>query len=158
MPKATPVRWRYCPHFKPLTIHCEFPPERALTPPPLTQHRVFSQDADSVQPIVQSIPAAPEPCVSAGMSSKKIQKPRGEVSRISRGGYNLQETLGWSSSEYEEIRVSGHRSILLFAEHHITSHLQSFVVHLAREYLKVNQSWKKQSRSSLILLYEEVCE
>ena len=35
-----------------------------------------------------------------------ISKPHGEVSRISRGGYNLQEKLGWSATDYEEIRVS----------------------------------------------------
>lgn len=34
-----------------------------------------------------------------------ILKPRGEVSRINRGGYNLQEKLGWPATEYEEIRV-----------------------------------------------------
>ena len=34
-----------------------------------------------------------------------ILKPRGEVSRISRGGYNLHDKLGWPAADYEEIRV-----------------------------------------------------
>lgn len=100
MPKAT--KWRYCRHFKPLTIHCEFPPERSYTPPPLTQHRVFSRSSDP------SSDAAERPTPAALLPiplSMKIPKPRGEVSRISRGGYNLQEALGWPASEYEETRV-----------------------------------------------------
>lgn len=102
MPKVHST-WRYCRHFKPLTIHCEFPTERSYTPPPLTQHQVFSRDIDSSSPDAaeQILPAAqlPDPLPS------KIPKPRGEVSRISRGGYNLQEALGWPASEYEETRV-----------------------------------------------------
>jgi len=35
----------------------------------------------------------------------KILKPRGEVSHLNRGGYNLQEKLGWSLSEYKEVHV-----------------------------------------------------
>ncbi|KAG2048989.1 hypothetical protein BDR06DRAFT_975577 [Suillus hirtellus] len=48
-----------------------------------------------------------------------IPKPHGEVSCINCGGYNLQEKLGWSPLEYEEIH--------------------NFVTHLTNKYLKVNK-------------------
>ncbi|KAG2115432.1 hypothetical protein BD769DRAFT_1322689, partial [Suillus cothurnatus] len=67
--------------------------------------------------------------------SAKIPKPQGEVSRISRGGYNLQEALGWPAAEYEETRA--------------------FVSQLAREYLKVNKSWRFQAQPKLALVYTE---
>ncbi|KAG1726984.1 uncharacterized protein EDB91DRAFT_1061388, partial [Suillus paluster] len=59
----------------------------------------------------------------------------GDVSRISRGGYNLQEALGWPVSEYEETRA--------------------FVSQLAREYLKANKSWKLQAQPRLAIVYAE---
>ncbi|KAG2341224.1 hypothetical protein BDR05DRAFT_949826 [Suillus weaverae] len=128
MPKAR-SEWRYCCHFKPLTIHCEFPPERGYSPPPLMQHQVFSHDTDSSSPdgVEQIPPAVPLP--------SKIPKPRGEVSRLSRGGYNLQETLGWPASEYEETHA--------------------FVSQLAREYLKVHKSWRLQAKPQLVIVYAE---
>ena len=54
-------------------------------------------------------PAVREPAVvalSGPVSKVLIPKPRGKVSRINRGGYNLQEKLGWPPFEYEVIRVS----------------------------------------------------
>ncbi|KAG2103652.1 hypothetical protein BD769DRAFT_1367248, partial [Suillus cothurnatus] len=65
----------------------------------------------------------------------KILKPRGEVSHLNRGGYNLQEKLGWSLSEYEEVR--------------------SFVIHLAHEHLNVRRSWKRQLVPKLLLVFSE---
>ncbi|KAG1869696.1 hypothetical protein C8R48DRAFT_597241 [Suillus tomentosus] len=113
MPKVC-SEWWYCRHFKPLTIHCEFPPERGYSPPPLMQHQVFSCDTDSLLPdgIEKILPVVPLP--------SKIPKLRGEVSCLSQSGYNLQETLGWPASEYEKTGA--------------------FVSQLAREYLKVHKS------------------
>ncbi|KLO05304.1 hypothetical protein SCHPADRAFT_814468, partial [Schizopora paradoxa] len=33
-----------------------------------------------------------------------IPKPNGEVSRISRGGYNLEVALGWSKNDYSRVQ------------------------------------------------------
>ncbi|KAG2033321.1 hypothetical protein BDR03DRAFT_872271, partial [Suillus americanus] len=52
-----------------------------------------------------------------------------------RGGYNLQEKLGWSPLEYEEIC--------------------NFVTHLTNEYLKVDKMWRRQVKCSLIVVYAE---
>ncbi|KAG1734426.1 uncharacterized protein EDB91DRAFT_1250944 [Suillus paluster] len=130
MPKASP-RWQYCRHFKQLTIHCEFPPERTCTPPPLTQHKVFSRDADSAPEEILLAAQSPVP----DLLPLGIPKPRGEVTRISWGGYNLQLTLGWPVADYDETR--------------------SFVVHLAHEYLNINKSWKRQNQSHLLVVYSE---
>ncbi|KAG1811325.1 hypothetical protein EV424DRAFT_1327709, partial [Suillus variegatus] len=98
--------------------------------PPLMQHQVFSHDTDPSSPdgIEQIPPAVPLP--------SKIPKPRGEVSRLSWGRYNLQETLGWPASEYEETRA--------------------FVSQLAHEYLKVHKSWRLQAQPQLVIVYAEV--
>ncbi|KAG1853459.1 hypothetical protein DFJ58DRAFT_660860 [Suillus subalutaceus] len=112
MPRVS--HWRYNRHFVPLTMHCEFPPERALDPPVLTQHKVFSREVNLIPPTMLGLPT---PLTSS--APPKILKPRGEVSCVNRGGYNLQEKLGWSLSEYEEVR--------------------SFVIHLAHEHLNFFQ-------------------
>ena len=44
----------------------------------------------------------------------EIPKPRGEVGRLSRGGYNLQSALGWTDNLYTEVLVS---IILFFVSH-----------------------------------------
>ncbi|KAG1787895.1 hypothetical protein EV424DRAFT_1339353 [Suillus variegatus] len=128
MPRIS--HWPYKRHFGPLTMHCEFPPERALDPPILTQHKVFSRAVDLIPP---TMPGLPAPLTSS--APPKILKPRGEVSRLNRGGYNLQEKLGWSLSEYEDIR--------------------SFVIHLAREHLNVQRSWKAQLTPKLKKVFSE---
>ncbi|KAG2362922.1 hypothetical protein BDR07DRAFT_1376194 [Suillus spraguei] len=103
MPKVS--KWKYCHHFNQLTIHCKFPPEHTCTPPPLTQHRVFSHDADSsVLDLAQNNPFAAQSVVPNLLPSK-IPKPQGEVTCISQGGYNLQMMLGWPASDYEETWV-----------------------------------------------------
>jgi hypothetical protein len=155
MPRA--VHFRYHRHFKPLTIHCDFPPERIYTPIPLTQHMSFSRDTDctvSAPDVSQHTPSAVQSPVPAVLLAR-IPKPRGDVSRIKRGGYNLHEALGWPSSDYEETRVrvltpTSYDSPLTIIL------LQTFVVHLAREHLKVNKSWRSQSKASLTIVYAEV--
>ncbi|KAG2742116.1 hypothetical protein P692DRAFT_20750317 [Suillus brevipes Sb2] len=134
MPRA--VHFRYHCHFKPLTIHCAFPPEHIYTPLPLTQHMSFSRDTDctvSAAPEVsQHTPSAVQSSIPASLLAK-IPKPRGEVSRIKRGGYNLHEALGWPFSDYEKTRV----------------------LHLAREHLKINKSWSSQAKAGLTIVYAE---
>jgi len=39
-------------------------------------------------------------------SSKKIPKPTGEVGRPGRGGYNLEEQMGWGETGFKKLRVS----------------------------------------------------
>ncbi|KAG1844675.1 hypothetical protein F4604DRAFT_1596060 [Suillus subluteus] len=130
MPKVC-SHWRYARHFVPLTMHCNFPPERAMSPPPITQHKVFQREVNSIAVAqLDLLPSSLIPSLPA-----KIPKPPGKVSRLKRGGYNLQETLGWSPLEYEEVR--------------------SFVIHLAREHLSVKKTWKSQLSQNLKLVFQE---
>lgn len=34
-----------------------------------------------------------------------IQKPRGTVTEVSKGGYSLSEALGWNRAQYKEVQV-----------------------------------------------------
>ena len=38
----------------------------------------------------------------------KIPKPKGELSRLKRGGYSLKGTLGWDNEFYQAVQVSIH--------------------------------------------------
>ncbi|KAF8833156.1 hypothetical protein BDN67DRAFT_917518 [Paxillus ammoniavirescens] len=133
MPKVA-SHWTFHRYFSPLTGQSVFPPEWAISPPPLTQHKVFPRDvtlaveAQNLQPVTSA--------TAATQHRALIRKPWGEVSRINRGGYNLQDKLSWPVAEYEEIR--------------------SFVVHLAREHLTVRKSWGKQSKEQLQIVFEKV--
>ncbi|KAG1848399.1 hypothetical protein C8R48DRAFT_663497 [Suillus tomentosus] len=130
MPKVC-SHWRYACHFSPLTMHCNFPPERAMSPPLLTQHKVFQKEVNLIA--VTQLDLLPGPLIPS--LPPKISKPPGEVSRLKQGGYNLQETLGWSPLEYEEVR--------------------SFVIHLACEHLSVKKTWKSQLPENLKLVFQK---
>ena len=101
MPKVT-SHWTFHRYFPPLTCHAIFSPERGISPLPLTQHIIFPRDEVGSSVVREPAIVA----LSVPVSKVLIPKPRGEVSRINRGGYNLQEKLGWPPAEYEEIRVS----------------------------------------------------
>ena len=121
MPKIRSSHWIFHRHFSPLVCQSVFPPERSTTLPPLTQHKIFAHE-DSNLPAA----APPGPREFRGPQVKVlIPKPHGEVSRINRGGYNLQDKLGWPAADYEEIRVCtrAHSTLLLLT--HAIRHLSS---------------------------------
>ena len=101
MPKISSSHWPFHRHFSPLVCQSVFPPERSATPLPLTQHKIFAREDLDLPPAVP--PGSRE--VRGPQVKVLILKPRGEVSRISRGGYNLHDKLGWPAADYEEIRV-----------------------------------------------------
>ncbi|KIJ58206.1 hypothetical protein HYDPIDRAFT_44576 [Hydnomerulius pinastri MD-312] len=133
MPKVT-SHWTFHRYFSPLTCQSVFPPERAISPPPLTQHKVFPpEEIPAVQARISGTATVP---ATVAQPRILIPKPRGEVSRINRGGYNLQDKLGWPVVKYNEI--------------------QAFVIHLAREYLTTRKPWGKQSKEQLQVVFEKV--
>ncbi|KAF8882343.1 hypothetical protein CPB84DRAFT_1770996 [Gymnopilus junonius] len=58
-----------------------------------------------------------------------IPKPEGEAGRPGRGGYNLEQTLGWPKKEYE--------------------HIKKFMKKLVEEHLEPSKNFSSQSLSSL---------
>lgn len=147
MPKVPTCHWSYHRHFSPLICQSIFSPERGVTPPPLTQHRTFPRNDRPVESERNPLPT------ETVQTKTKILKPRGEVSRINRGGYNLQEKLGWPATDYEEVRVSNSPSPLIV--HYMMSG-QTFVIQLAREHLSIAKPWSKQKQESLKAVFVEV--
>ena len=80
--------------FCPLTINTIFDPERLLYCPTITLAKTFER----IKPSPVDVPVA-------GPSRTKIPKPRGDVTRLTRGGYTLAGELGLSREVYQEIRV-----------------------------------------------------
>jgi|ERR1700722_6049711 hypothetical protein len=94
MPDTHQIK-RYHP---PCTLRACFSQERLLTPPLSTNRRTFAPEDDGIDLQAVSGPLdLPVP--------PKIPKPKGEVTRIKRGGYNLLQASGLSSSLYENIQV-----------------------------------------------------
>ncbi|KDR79750.1 hypothetical protein GALMADRAFT_136361 [Galerina marginata CBS 339.88] len=66
----------------------------------------------------------------------KIKKPKGDVSRIGRGGYNLHDKLGWNQRTYDNVLA--------------------LVSKLAKEMLDTSQSYRGQSRKKVQSLMDLV--
>ncbi|EIW74267.1 hypothetical protein CONPUDRAFT_160310 [Coniophora puteana RWD-64-598 SS2] len=117
-----PVRRQYTP----LTSTQSFLVERLLSFPSLTYERVFPLD---------------EPKSSAGILppvTSRIPKPKGEVTRIGRGGYTLREALAWSSDRYEGVK--------------------KYVQQLAEKYLNVHETFNAQKTEDLAKVFAEAKE
>lgn len=92
----TTVYTRAHRHFCPLVFNTLFLREGLLICPPLTFTRVFIREAPrspSVQPTLGS------------SRPQKIPKPPGEVTRLKRGGYTLEDKLYVSHELYKTIQV-----------------------------------------------------
>ena len=112
MPRVTKNPWSYHWYFSPLICQSVFPPERAITPLPLTQHKIFPPEdvpITEAEEVVQTRNPISQTKVL-------IRKLRGEISRINRGGYNLCDTLGWPAADYEEIRINNSSRIAWTAD------------------------------------------
>lgn len=112
--------------YPPLTIRARFSPERLISPPgTLTLRRTFpiTESPHSISTHESTVAGTPEVRTAARTPvdisnqndsgwgptrSVPIPKPRGEVARLNRGGFNLKESLGWSTDVYDMVKVSGH--------------------------------------------------
>ena len=98
-------------HYCPLTFTTVFLREELLLCPPLTFTRVF----------IREIPRSSAPSVTPSSSRpRKIPKPPGEVTRLNRGGYNLQDKLTVSQACYKAIQVSSY--LVLISTSSLTIH------------------------------------
>ncbi|KZP07473.1 hypothetical protein FIBSPDRAFT_902054 [Athelia psychrophila] len=92
MPAVRAPASRVQRHFSPLTMRTTFKQEHFSTPPPIAYHIVYPAGTHTPKS------TAANPFTSDKPKSKALlkKKPDGEVTRINRGGYNLQAELKWA--------------------------------------------------------------
>src|ERR1700690_1089247 len=79
---------------KPLTLRAAFPADISPVKSPLALRFVWPAET------------TPNPSFEVGPENKKIPKPPGQLSRLSRGDYSLEQTLGWEKSVYLQVQVN----------------------------------------------------
>ncbi|KAG2065535.1 hypothetical protein BDR04DRAFT_1121803 [Suillus decipiens] len=133
MPKVC-LQWRYTHHFAPLTMHCNFPPEHAPTPPLITQHKVFVREVNSVT--VMHLGLLPDPLTPSPLP--KILKPPGgnldEASDLkccithtpSAAFRCFGKSLGMKSEHSDCVDPVGIDGQALKARHKLSHHRQRF--------------------------------
>ena len=97
MPCESAQTHRIQRHFHPPSARARFSPERLL-----------SQSAASARlrfPIA-TVTDARVKFDLTGQSKALIPKPKGEASRLSRGGYSVRKTLAWDETRYDDLLVS----------------------------------------------------
>ena len=102
MPMVTSHHWIFHCHFSLLVCQSPISPECTISLLPLTQHKIYAHEELSGS----ELQAVEEDILMQGssvMAKTLIPKPHREISRTNRGGYNLQEKLGWPVTDYEEI-------------------------------------------------------
>ncbi|KLO03917.1 hypothetical protein SCHPADRAFT_795801, partial [Schizopora paradoxa] len=116
-------------HFPPLTSRSMFRKEALRIGSPLTWRTIF--------PFADGVVLCPERTSSSTpvITKATIPKPHGEVSRLSRGGYNLEEALGWSKNEYATI--------------------QKEIREIAKDYLDMTAIFSEQEKTKLTMVYEK---
>ncbi|TDL14216.1 hypothetical protein BD410DRAFT_690029, partial [Rickenella mellea] len=116
-------------YYSPLTNRSRFSPERLIMPLRLAARSVFDINEDHFQGPI------PQTQTSGGTNAQLIPKPTGEVTRQSRGGYNLEAELGWDRQLYTTIQ----------------SHIHS----LAGMHLNLSGTFSKQDNAKLLIVYDE---
>lgn len=104
------VSSRYQRHFSPLTVRTAFKRELYHRHPPIAYRTIYPL-GHNVPKQCSSDPFTTDPAAhEAGSTVALIPKPGGEVSRLDRGGYNLEEKLAelleWTENEYQTFQVS----------------------------------------------------
>lgn len=95
----------------------------------------------------------PSADVTKPINPQLIHKPSGEVTRLSREGYNLRDALGWTEAVYSDVQV---RLLLNDRSSDITlNDLQTAIHKLADSHLKP-VSFSKQSTADLQKVYDLV--
>ena len=99
-------------YYHPLTSRAVFTPERVLMAPSCaTRYLVFRQDTEvSRNPgpganLPTDIFEDNAPEIFRVPSDPLVRKPSGEVTWISRDGYNLRKELRWKQDFYTEVQV-----------------------------------------------------
>lgn len=91
-------------HFSPLTVHTTFKKERLSTPSSIAYHNIYSVGSHTSSNHAANPFAVGTTAVSTSVKAL-LKKPDGEVTRLARGGYNLQAELKWREEFYQECQV-----------------------------------------------------
>jgi hypothetical protein len=99
-------------YFHPLSSRARFSPERVLiSPTRSTRYTVFGPDNGNPRRPASSHIGPTDifednaPALFRLPTDDLVSKPNGEVTRISRDGYNLRDQLGWKPDFYSEVQV-----------------------------------------------------
>ena len=103
------LKYQFVPNFPPTALRCAIKPEVAPNHPspslrkPYSTHNTLEyEELDT--PSSDYMREFPQ-CSSNPVLGHLIRKPKGEVSRLRRGGYSLAEALKWESNFYHEVQV-----------------------------------------------------
>ena len=94
MPREPLSTHRIKRHYHPPSARARFSPERHLSPSGASARLRF--------PIETATAAKFDPTSAPQVL---IPKPKGEASRLSRGGYNVRKTLQWDDARYDDLLV-----------------------------------------------------
>lgn len=136
MPVTRALGSRVQHHFSPLTVRTIFKHERFLVSPPTAYNIIYSIE-----------PHTPAHLTIRNLASGKaksiplIPKPPGEVTRLKRGGYNLQDQLQWDEQQYHSVQVSISLYWFFFV---FNTSRQKTLGALCDDMLDLTQTWPKQ--------------
>ena len=95
MPREPVLNHRIKRHYHPPSARARFSPERHLSPSGASARLRF--------PIETATAAKLDP---VNVPQVLITKPKGEASRLSRGGYSVRKALQWDDARYDDLLVS----------------------------------------------------
>lgn len=125
-------------HFSPLTTRSVFKQERLSTPPQIAYHITYTAGAHNPRSDIVD----PLAVVKVTFKAPPIKKPDGEVTRINRGGYNLQAELKWTDEFYATCQVRLFYIIYLFLNNMLP---QKSLSRIAEGLLDVSKTWPEQT-------------
>lgn len=109
-------------------------------------------DASSDGPPSESIFIDGAQC-NSNTTDTTIPKPSGQVTRLKRDGYNLQDKLKWKADFYYEVQV---RIILLSTQIMNLTPKQNCLHGLASIHLNLNSTFTKQNSAKVKKVFDEV--
>jgi hypothetical protein len=92
-------------HHPPHPLRACFSRERFLTEPEWVMRIMFPPEDKCQQVAVPGVGCVQPPDIPPNEGPSVISKPKGEVTRVSRGGYNLEEASKLPHQQYNEIQV-----------------------------------------------------
>lgn len=139
MPAIRAPASRVMRHFSPLTTRTTFKQERLSTPPPIAYRIVYPVGTHTPK----STATNPFGCSKPKSKTSLKKKPDGEVTRLNRGGYNLQAELKWADELYQSCQVN--YPTINLAYNITETSVQKTLSKIADTVLDVSKTWPEQT-------------